>query len=114
MKAFDLTWMLLKQGRVGPIDHDKSPFPMGQTAMQDKYDIRTLFDKLMRGEELTPEELRVMQGFGDDYGPMITDIDQDYYDDFYNNDVPYDELSEEEKREIDEIYEEYERAYGED
>ena len=114
MKAFDLTWMLLKQGRVGPIDHQTSPFPTGKTPMQDKYSPERLFMKLINGEELTPEEMRILNnpfGESNDYGPMITDIDQDYYDDF---DVPYDELSEEEKREIDEIYEEYERAYAED
>tara|TARA_R100000406_G_scaffold81621_1_gene63449 strand:- start:849 stop:1181 length:333 start_codon:yes stop_codon:yes gene_type:complete len=103
MKAFDLTWMLLKQGRVGPIDHEKSPFPMGQTAMQDKYDTQRIIMKLINGEELTPDELRILNDpyhyIENDYGPMITSIDDPYED----------ELSEEEIREL---YDEYERAYG--
>lgn len=107
MKAFDLTWMLLKQGRVGPIDHEKSPFPMGQTAMQDKYDKQRIALKFLRGEELTPDEEKIFNApynyHENDYGPMITSIDDPYEDE--------DELSEEEIREL---YDEYERAYGED
>lgn len=78
MKAFDLTWMLLKQGRVSPIDHEKSPFPMGRTAMQDKYDIQRILTKLMSGEELTPDELKILNdpyNESDDYGSMIRDMD---------------------------------------
>jgi hypothetical protein len=78
MTPFDLTWMLLKQGKVGPIDHQTSPFPMGQTPMQGKYNVQRIITKLMSGEELTPEEVRILDnpfGESDDYGPMIRDID---------------------------------------
>lgn len=85
MTPFDLTWMLLKQGRVGPIDHDKSPFPTGKTAMQDKYDVQRIITKLISGEELTPDEEKILNApynyHENYYGPMITSIDDPYYED---------------------------------